>query len=151
MKKYLLRVSQILSILIVGSVILLYLTRSRPVLMRIPPDDTIRPRYYCVLNPFRNKAPEQLAEQHLNKLREGKVEVIAPFLDERTYILEKEKQWPIQSWRIGDRQDTADRVKIMYWVKRDNGYANEGYEDSVFFWMNCSGENCQVKTYAAVY
>ena len=148
MKKYLRRISQILALLIIGSVVLLYLTRSHPVLLRIPPDDTIRPRYYCVLNPFRDKAPEKLAEQYLNKLREGTVEAIAPFLGERTYILEKEKQWPIQSWRIGDRKDTAEKVEIMYWVKRDNGYSGE---EAVFFDVIRSGENWKVKTYSAIY
>ena len=31
--------------------------------LRIPLDDTIRPRDYCILNPFRNTQPERLAEK----------------------------------------------------------------------------------------
>jgi hypothetical protein len=151
MNKYLLRISQTLALLLIGSVVLLYLTRSHPVLLRIPPDDTLRPRYYCVLNPFRDKAPEKLAEHYLNELQAGRVEAIAPFVGERKDIPEKEKQWPIKSWRIGDRNDTTERVTMMYWVKRGNGYANDEYEDAVVFWMNRSGGDWQVTMYSAVY
>ena len=151
MKKYLLRASQVLALLIIGSVALLYFTRSRPVLFEIAPDDTIRPRYYCVMNPFRDKGPEKLAEQYLDRLRGGAVESIAPFVGERNDIPDKEKQWPIQSWRIGGRVDTAGESRIMYWVKRGNGYGEDGYEEAVTFGIIRSGDGWQLKSYGAVY
>lgn len=151
MKRYMGKASQSLAIVIVGLAALLFLMRSHPVLLRVPPDSNIRPRYYCLLNPFRDKAPENVAETYLNKLREGQVDVISTYIGERKDIPEKEKQWPIQSWRVGNREDITDQSELMYWVKRGNGYFTEGYEEEVHFRMVRSGGNWEVKSFSAIY
>jgi hypothetical protein len=145
------KASQILALLVIGFTVALFLMRSRPVLLRIPPDDTIRPRHYCLLNPFRDKAPENVAQTYLNKLREGRIEVVSPYVGESRYILEKEKEWPIQSWRVGNREDDADKSELMYWVKRGNGYSKGGYEEEVRFTIARSGSSWEVKSFGAVY
>jgi len=151
MKRYLRKTSQILALLIVGLTVTLFLLRSHPVLLRIPTDDTIRPRSYCLLNPFRDKRPEDVAEAYLNKLREGQVEVISLYIGENKYIPEREKEWPIQSWRVGDREDATERAELMYWVRRGNGYSIDGYEEEVRFTVVRSGGRWEVKSFGAVY
>lgn len=101
------RVSYVISILTIGTVGFLFLTPAKPVLLRIPMDDTIRPRNYCLLNPFRDREPEIVAAGYLNQLRSGQVESIACCIGERKYLLRKEMQWPIDSWRVGDRADSG--------------------------------------------
>jgi hypothetical protein len=151
MKKYLAKASQVLAIIIVGLAALLFLTRSHPVLVRVPPDSNIRPRYYCLLNPFRDKAPENVAETYLNKLREGRADVISSYIGEGKDIPEKENQWPIQSWRVGNREDISDKSEIMYWVKRGNGYATVGYEEEVHFTVVRTGGSWELGSFRAIY
>lgn len=131
MKRFLRVASIVLSVLILGTVGLLFVFRSRPLVLRIPPDETIRPRYYCLLNPFREKGPETVAGSYLNHLRGGHVESISCCIGEKKYVLEKEKEWPIQSWRVGNRTDAAARSDIVYWVKCGNGYSKDGHEEEV--------------------
>jgi hypothetical protein len=151
MKRHFPKAAKFGSLLVLCSIALLYLMRSRPVLLRIPPDDTIRPRYYCLLNPFRDTAPEKTAEQYLTKLRDGAVEEISPFVGDNKYILEREREWPIESWRIGNRTDETDNREITYWVMRGNGYSKDGYEEEVIFDVACSERGCKVNTYSAIY
>lgn len=151
MNTYLRRTATILIVLIVASAIFLYVTRSKSVVLRIPPDDTIRPRYHCLLNPFRDKTPEELAELILNKLRDGQVEAISPYIGESKIFLEKESQWPVESWRVGNREDKTDKTEIMYWVKRGNGYFREGYEEEVMFEVGWTEGSWKVKSFSAIY
>ena len=151
MKRYLPRAFQMLALTLVGLTLLLFLMRSRPVLLRIPPDGNMRPRYYCLLNPFRNKAPENVAETYLNELRAGRVEVISSYIGSNTYIPGKERQWPIQSWRVGNREDNGDRSELRYWVTRGNGYSKDGYEDEVRFALVRSRDKWEVTSFSAIY
>ena len=139
--------------LIVGVVVLLVLLRSHPVLLKIPTtDDSINPRYYCIVNPFRDKGPETIAETHLNRLSAGQVETVSCCVGERKYVLEKEKQFPIRSWRLGDRRDDQNGSQLVYWVKRGNGYpAANGYEAEVHFTVIHVGASWQVRSFSAVY
>ena len=100
--------------------------------------DTIRPPYYCLLNPFRDRGPETVAASHLSQLRNGHVQSIACCLGDRTYILEKEKEWPIQSWRLGNRTDSAGRSEIIYWVTRGNSYSSQYGEEEVHLMLTRS-------------
>lgn len=141
----------VILVLIIGTVGFLFLTRSNPVVLRVPHDDTMRPRYYCVLNPFRDKRPEIVAANYLDQLRDGHVQSISCCVGERKYVLEKEKQWPIKSWRVGNRSDSAGRSDIMYWVKRGNGYSQSGHEEEVHVTMIRSVNGWQLQSYSAIY
>lgn len=128
--------------------ILLFLTRSNFIVLRIPLDDTIRPRTFCVMNPFRNQAAEQLAEIYLHKLREGDVEVIAPFVGANNYILDNERKWPIRKWRVRDLKHQNGKYEIMYWVNRGNGY---DAEEEAYFGMEQTANGLKLVTYSAIY
>lgn len=120
-------------------------------LLRIPSDETIRPRSYCLLNPFREKHPETIAASYLNRLSVGQVESVSCCIGENKYVLEKEKQWPIQSWRVGNRTDVGARSDIVYWVKRGNGYSKDGYEEEVHFTIVNVGKRWELRSFSAVY
>src|SRR5262249_48739514 len=140
------------TVLVLASVVVLFLTRSRPVVLKIPPDDSSSPRYYCVLNPFRDQGPETVAQRYLNKLRSGEVQSISCCVGESKYVVDAEKKWPIQSWRLGNRTDSAGKSVILYWVKRGNGYYSEdNYEAEVLFTIVDSGKGWELGSFSAVY
>lgn len=151
MNKHLVRSSQVLLAVILGLTAALFLMRSQPVLVRFSPYGTIRPRYYCLLNPFRNRAPENVAETYLNNLRKGRVDVISSYIGKNKHIPQREKKWPIESWRVGNREDATDKSELMYWVMRGNGYSKDGYEEEVRFTVVRSGRSWEVESYGAIY
>ncbi|HEY6244218.1 MAG TPA: hypothetical protein VIX17_09740 [Pyrinomonadaceae bacterium] len=151
MKRLLRRFFVIATALIVCPLVGLFLTRSRPVVLRIPPDDSISPRYYCVMNPFRDKGPENVAVGYLSKLRSGQVQSISCCIHEE-YFVEKEKEWPIQSWRLSNRTDYPRKSVLLYWVKRGNGYYSEDdYEADVLFTIVDSGQGWELGSFSAAY
>jgi hypothetical protein len=156
MKKTLTRLSLSIAILSAFLAALLYYTRSRPVIFSFSPDpDMVRPRNYCLLNPFRDKSPEIIAEKHLEALRKGDVESIRPFLhyaQEKSHqILDNEKKWPIQSWRIGERRDRPGETELMFWVTRGGGYSKDFGEEEVLLWLKQSSSGWSLNSYSAIY
>ena len=152
MKHLLSRSFVLVTVIVVASVVGLFLTRSRPVVLRIPPDDSISPRYYCLVNPFRDRGPETVALNYLSNLRSGQVQSISCCVGENKYVMDEEKKWPIQSWRLGNRTDSAGRSVILYWVKRGNGYYSEDdYEAEVLFTIVDSGRGWKLGSFSAVY
>jgi len=154
MKKALIRLSLSIAILSAFSGALLYSTRSRPVIFSFSPDPAmVRPRTYCLLNPFRDKSPEIIAEKHLKSLRDGDVESIRPFLSagEDIHIMDNEKKWPIRSWRIGERVDMPGETELMFWVTRGGGYSKDYGEEEVRLWIKQSGSGWSLNTYSAIY
>src|SRR5262245_20830901 len=146
MKKALICTSSSIAIFFALSAALLYSSRSRPVVFSFSPDPTMtRPRNYCLLNPFRDKSPEMVAEKYLEALRSGEAESIRPFLSDkekdRPIILDNEKKYPIRSWRIGDRRDRQGETELMFWVRRGGGYYPGDYEEEVRFWIKLSGSD----------
>ncbi len=154
MKNVAFRVFKIAIVLIVVAIAFLYLMRSKPVFLSIPPDDTIRPRNFCIMNPFRETSSETVAETYLQKMRDGDIDSISQLFgnDEarRNSILEVEKKYPVRSWRIGDRKDSKDKVLIMYWVTRGGEYGT-GIEEEVHLWLVRTEHEWAVQTYSAIY
>jgi hypothetical protein len=155
MKKALVCLSLSIAILSVFSVAFLYSTRSRAVIYSFSPDpDALRPRNYCLLNPFRDKSPEIIAEAYLKRLRAGDFDSIRPLIhtrEEADRILENEKKWPIQSWRIGVCHERPGETELMCWVTRGGGYSTDGVEEEVRFWIKHSGTGWTVNSYSAIY
>jgi len=155
MKKIALRVVKIILFIAIASTLLLYFIRSRPVVFSFAPDpDMIRPRNYCILNPFRDKSPEVVAETYLKKLHDGDLASIRPFLNDenqRQHIEARESEYPIQSWRIGERTDKPDETMLMYWVTRGGGYSSNGEEEEVRFWIKKSAAGWSLTLYNAIY
>jgi hypothetical protein len=156
MKKAPIRLSLSIGVLLGVSATLFYSTRrSRPVIFSFSPDPTIlRPRTYCLLNPFRDKSPEIIAEKYLKSLRDGDVESILPFIhgqEDVPRIIDSEKKWPIRSWRIGERRERPGETELMFWVTRGRGYSKDGYEEEVRLWIRQSGSGWSLNSYNAIY
>src|SRR5262245_9953338 len=159
MKKTLIRLSLAIAILSAFSAALLYSTRSRPVIFSFSPDPAmVRPRNYCLLNPFRDKSPEIIAEKHLEALRKDDVESIRPFLhydqddqEQVHHILDNEKKYPIRSWRIGERRDRPGETELMFWVTRGGGYSKDLGEEEVRLWIKQSSSGWSLNSYDAIY
>ena len=154
MKKTLIRLSLFIAILSAFSAAILYSTRSRPVIFSFSPDPAmVRPRTYCLLNPFRDKSPEIIAEKDLKSLRDGDAESIRPFLSagEDIHIMDNEKKWPIQSWRIGERVDMPGETELMFWVTRGGGYSKDYVEEEVRLRIKQSGSGWSLNSYSAIY
>ena len=112
----------------------MYATRhSRPTLFKISLEDTLRPRSHPILNPFRDRAPERICEIYLRALKAGRTEAIRPFVasENRVHILQRESQYRVLSWRIGDRDGSSNRMMVLYWVNRGGGYP-PGEEEVLF-------------------
>lgn len=148
MKRYLLKAAVLIAGLLFSITLLLYLTRTNPVILTLPLDDTIRPRTYCLLNPFRDKSAERIAESYLHELREGNVAAIAPFVDTRDYVLDNERKWPIRKWQVGSFNYQNGKYEIRYWVSRGNGYLGK---EEVSFWIEQTSDGLKLKTYSAIY
>jgi hypothetical protein len=99
----------------------------RPVLFSFTPDpEMVRPRTYCVMNPFRDRTAEKAAERFLRELRAGRetLRVVAD-AERREQLAESERKWPLQTWRIGAWEEHGGRAEILYWVRRGNGHHGE--------------------------
>ncbi len=126
MKKYVVSGLIVLAgISLAGFFVLIGERNSRPKVFCVAFGKTTRSLKRCVMNPFRDKEPENIAENILKELRNGKTTSITPYLFERNennknHILEKEKVFQAEGWRIGERIDTADTSNLMYWIAHEN-------------------------------
>jgi hypothetical protein len=132
---------------------LAFTARSRPVLVSISPDPSmVRPRNYCLMNPFRDRSPERAAERYLPALRDGHLDLVADLVapNRLADVRANERAWPIRHWRIANRHDTKWGSRISYWVDRGNGYQS-GVEEEVFFDVRGFGERAHVVAFDALY
>jgi len=137
-----------------GSIVILIAATAelRPVLISISPDPgMIRPRNYCVMNPFRNRSAERAADQFLRQLRRHDLSVLNVAESPRERYTVNEAKWPVEEWRIGRRKDAGRRVELMYWVRRGNGYSRDGYEEEVYLTVDRSRDPARVVSFSAIY
>ena len=137
-----------------GSVVLIfYIQRdSRPVIACASLDDSIRPRDHCLMNPFRDREPEILAERILQELKNGNTEALLPFSGEKTesnknHTFEREKEFRVESWHLGDREDSANKVHLKYWAARHK----YDYSEEVHFYLERENNEWKIKDFGAIY
>jgi len=105
-----------------------YLTFAGPVLYRSKIDDACCGITRSVLlNPFRDRSREVVAEQFLTAMNEGRCDQIAvtiPLNDERRKsICGEERRFHYVTWRVKDREDqSAQQSRLFYlrWRTGDN-------------------------------
>jgi len=160
MKKIAFSILIFLLVMVITVTTSLYLQRnSRSALLCSSLDDSIRPRNYCLMNPFRNKQPEKMAERILQELKIGNAEVIIPYLnnaneDEKNRFLENEKKYQIKNWRVGSREDSEDEISLMYWVSRQNYHKDHNGSDhleAVNFYFVREENNWNLQDFRAGY
>jgi hypothetical protein len=95
----------------------------------------------------------------LLQLKNGNTEALIPYLndlteDRKNHFLESEKKFQIKNWRIGSREDSADKISIMYWVSRQNYsydvYGNDHLEAVSFYFAREKNE-WKIKQFFAGY
>ncbi len=122
--------------------------QAAPVAVHFRPDPSmLRPRGYLWLSPLRDRAPEILAQQYLSRLRGGDLSFLPPASPFR----ERESRWPLRSWRLGARQDSASRCALRYWVRRGGGYAGASdLEEEAWFLLEHAG-TWRLVDFSAIY
>jgi hypothetical protein len=152
MKRFFISISLFIFVFFAATLLTLYIQRNtRPAVFCTSLDDSIRPRDHCLMNPFRDKQPEVLAEKVLQELKTGNRGAILPYLNEenKNRILENEKKHQVENWRIGSREDSENQISLMYWVSRKNYY--DGLTESVFFFFEREGNEWKLKQFNAGY
>jgi hypothetical protein len=121
----------VFSLVFVG--ILIWLSsQSKPVVYSYsdPATPSLVPTF-VVFNPFRDREPENTAQQLLNRLKKGECERAISNLfsaADLQIICEKEAKYKLEDWDLRDRTDQDDTVSLHYRVKRadDPGYGGYG-------------------------
>jgi hypothetical protein len=136
------------------AIVALYAMRSRPVVWRSDKHEaeSIGGPYRSILNPFRNREPERPAEVFLNMLKTNDCEsalATLPFDGEyQSYICRKEAEHHLLSWRMTDREDTPEKVRMFYWSQREE---SEGLEAPVWVTVEKQAAGWQVTGYECWY
>jgi len=114
----------LLSCVAILLVVWLYVTRGQPVVYAFreegsPTGDPI----WVLMNPFRDHAPEKVAESLLRSIQEGKValalQVVRGLTPEKIQELsERENKHPINRWRLVGRHDNHVAVRLAYRASR---------------------------------
>ena len=118
-------------------------------LLRINLDPgAVRLPYFAVMNPMRDRTPEQPADRYFRELGAGRVAAVSSFFGaKREVMLEEETKYPPVSWKVTDRRDESNRVQITYRVNRGGGY--EWAEEATFEFLRKPA--CTLSSYNAVY
>jgi hypothetical protein len=71
---------------------------------------------FVVLNPLRDRQPERAADAFLRAMQSGRCEQLLGFYDahSREDICGRERVYPITGWKLLDRSDTGDQVRLFY-------------------------------------
>ena len=78
----------------------------------------------ALFNPLRDRIPERHGDTVLSQMRSGEykqvLESLVEDVERRKHVYMREAEYPIESWVLGDRQDDAEGVTLLYWAKRRN-------------------------------
>jgi len=103
-----------------------YHLATSPVVFRVPlfkEEHSGEPRLVA-LNPFRNRAPEQAANQALLSIKNGQCkEALESASDmdaeRRTHICGMFKDLGLRDWQLRNRTDSGDQCELYYWHDGD--------------------------------
>jgi hypothetical protein len=140
-------------VLLLGLAAYLYYQRSRSVLYRyVEAGNPVQEPVFAIFNPFRDRSPEHSAEAFLEVIKAGQCERAMSALpdtpESRQDICEREKESPLMSWRLKNRTDEPQKVRMYYRVKRKT-YG--GYQGQLWVTLEKQGEEWQVKQYECFY
>ena len=153
-RKWLKRFLVVVVLALTVSIVALYTMRARAVLWRPYKSETksIGGPSLSILNPFRNREPELPAEVFLNMLKTNDCDTALSTLPfdgaYRSYICRKEAEHHLFSWRMTDREDTPERVRMFYWSRREE---SAGIEAPVWMTVEKQSAGWQVTGYECWY
>lgn len=139
--------------LMLGIATYLYSVRSTPVLYRhILKGNPVKEPDFTIFNPFRDRSPERSAEAFLELMKASQCEQAMSVLPDtpeyRQEICEREKESPLMSWQLTNRNDEPQKVRMYYWVKRQT---YSGYQGQLWITVEKGGEQWQVTRYESWY
>lgn len=118
-------------------------------------------RAFVIFNPFRNRTPELPAEAVLKQMKAGDFEkafTLTTLSQERIdYYLQHEKQGTFVDWKLMDRKDGENKIKLYYLVHRKykeeiNGeHKDKIYEQHVIITVEKYSNIWRVIDYSAIY
>lgn len=128
----------------------LYNQRSRSVLYRyVEAGDPIKEPAFAIFNPFRDQGPERGAETFLEVIKAGQCEQALSLLPKHNQeTCEREKESPLMAWRLSNRTDQPERVRMYYRVNRET---YEGYQGQLWVTLEKHGEDWKVVQYECFY
>lgn len=110
-----------------------FVTRSRPVVSGyVLRGDPVKEPSFAIFNPFRDRKPEQRADEFLTRLQKGDCESAmrelspAASVDYQTTTCERERTLRLRSWKLQNRRDENNRVRLYYEVTREQYSDNVG-------------------------
>ena len=113
------------AVLIAGLAVYLFVTHSSPVLFRyVEVGNPLKEPVFIVLNPYRDRAPERVADLFLQQLKDGNCEkAMAALHDSFRFqheTCEREERYALGSWRLMNRTDEPQKVRMYFSVNRLN-------------------------------
>lgn len=148
------RVLWVLGVLaLIGISVLLFLWCSGPVLYEfVEASSPVVEPAWAIMNPIRDKSPEETAEVILRKLNEQKFdEAFSEIRGGVAYRIQaREREYPIANWRLVRRRDSEKIVELTYMVTRKD---TQEYETPVRMTVAASVErnSWDVQSFRAVY
>jgi hypothetical protein len=109
------------TILTVAVAVMFAVREQRPILAKIGDYSELRPRTWTIANPFRDREPEAIAENHIREISRGASPAFhrAADRDAREHLISAERKYPILSWRLRDRSRSGELHEVGYWVTRE--------------------------------
>jgi len=140
-------------VIVLGLAAYLYYQRSRSVLYRyLEAGNPVKEPAFAIFNPFRDRSPEESAEAFLEVIKAGQCEQamsgVPGALQHRQETCEREKDSPLIAWRLANRTDRPEKVKMYYRVNRKT---YDGYQGQLWVTLEKHGENWQVMQYECFY
>ena len=139
--------------LMLGIAAYLFVMQSRSVLYRyFEAGNPTKEPAFAIFNPFRDRQPERSAEGFLQRLNVGDCESamsgLAQELQYQKDTCEHEKTNPLTSWRIRNRTDEPQSVRMYYQVGRQKYPDLKG---QVWITVEKRGDQWQVTRYDRSY
>src|ERR1044072_3020850 len=139
--------------LMLGIVVYLFVMHSHSVLYRyFEAGNPTKEPAFVIFNPFRGRQPERSAESFLRRLKDGDCQramsELSHQLQYQQETCEHEKTNPLTSWRLRNRTDEPQSVRMYYLVESKN---YNGLEGQIWITVEKHGEQWQVTRYDRSY
>lgn len=128
----------------------LYLTRSKSVLFRIDEaaaKSTGGPSS-ALFNPFRDRSPEQKVAAFLELLKAQPCAQVLADLPVPQEYFQMECKHQLISWRMADREDAGNKVKMFYWTRR---VPSDDFKSQLWVTAEKTGDHWKVVDYESWY
>ena len=130
-----------------------YYQRSKPLLYSyVEKGNPVKEPVFAIFNPFRDRSPERSAEAFLENMRAGQCEraMVGVFgsPEHNQEVCRLEKGSPLSSWRMMNRTDQDEMVRMYYEVSRTT---YDGHQGQLWVSLARHGADWKVTRYDCYY